>query len=67
MKEVYREILNPDHMVRVIKRDAQGISYEDGDRIICTRRISHFDRKYRKDVDATVAEIAAELRPQTKL
>ncbi len=67
MKEIYREIRNPDHTVCVIKRDANGISYEDGHRIVCTRRIVHFEKKFRKDIEATMAEIVAGFRPQTKL
>lgn len=67
MKEIYREIVNPGHTVRVIKRDTNGIFYEDGDRIVCTRRVSNFEKRYRKDVEATLAEFVAEFRPQTKL
>lgn len=67
MKEIYCEILNPDHKVRVIKRDENGISYEDGDRIICTRRVQHFEKKFRKDTEATFAEMVADFRPTVKL
>lgn len=63
MKGIYREILRPDHVVKVLKRDEDGISYEDGGRIVCTKRIKSFDQKYKIDESATVAEIAAQYQP----
>lgn len=63
MKGIYREILKPDHVVKVIKRDEEGISYEDGGRIICTKRIKSFDQKFKKDENATVAEMLGDYHP----
>ena len=60
MKGIYREILQPGHVIKVIKRDEESISYEDGGRIVCTKRIKSFDRKFRKDDAATLAEMAAD-------
>jgi hypothetical protein len=57
MKGIYREILRPDHVVKVLTRDDDGIAYEDGGRIICTRRIKSFDQKFKKDDLATLAEL----------
>ena len=57
MNGIYREIQNPLHVVRVLKRDAEGISYEDGGRIVCTKRIRSFDLKFKKDDSATIAEM----------
>jgi hypothetical protein len=59
MKGIYREILRPDHVVKVLKRDDEGIAYEDGGSIICTKRIKSFDQKFKKDDSATVAEIVS--------
>jgi hypothetical protein len=60
MKGIYREILQPGHVVKVIKRDEDGISYEDGGRIVCTKRIKSFDQKFRKDESATIAELVGD-------
>jgi hypothetical protein len=60
MKGIYREILRPDHVVRVIKRDADGISYEDGGKIVCTKRLKSFDQRFVKDEAATTAELLAD-------
>jgi hypothetical protein len=60
MKGIYREILRPDHVVKVIKRDAEGISYEDGGKIVCTKRLRSFDLKFQKDEVATTAEILSD-------
>lgn len=60
MKGIYREILQPSHVVRVLKRDEEGIAYEDGGRIICTKRIKSFDQKFIKDDSATVAELVSD-------
>jgi hypothetical protein len=60
MKGIYREILRPDHVVRVIKRDDDGISYEDGGKIICTKRFKSFDTKFQKDEAATTAALLAD-------
>jgi hypothetical protein len=62
MKGIYREILRPDHVVRVISRNDDGLSYEDGGKIICTKRIESFDKKFKKDEVATTAEILADYR-----
>lgn len=59
MKGIYREIQNPLHVVKVLKRDAEGISYEDGGKIVCTRRIRSFDLKFRKDESATIKDLVA--------
>jgi hypothetical protein len=61
MKGIYREILRPTHVVKVLSRDAEGISYEDGGRIVCTKRIKSFDQKFQKDDSATVAEMLVDL------
>lgn len=63
MKGIYREISRPDHIVKVLKWDDDGITYEDGEKIICTKRLKNFDQKFRKDESATIAELAAELVP----
>jgi hypothetical protein len=63
MKGIYREILRPDHVVKVLKRDDEGIAYEDGGRIICTKRIRSFDQKFKRDESATVAELVADFHP----
>jgi hypothetical protein len=63
MKGIYREILRPDHVVKVLKRDEEGIAYEDGGSIICTKRIKSFDQKFKKDDTATVAEFIADFQP----
>lgn len=60
MKGIYREILQPGHVVKVIKRDEDGISYEDGGRIVCTKRIRSFDQKFRKDESATIADLVSD-------
>ena len=60
MKGIYREISEPSHVVRVLKRDEEGIAYEDGGRIICTKRIKSFDQKFIKDESATVAELVSD-------
>jgi hypothetical protein len=60
MKGIYREISEPSHVVRVLKRDEEGIAYEDGGRIICTKRIKSFDQKFIKDETATVAELVSD-------
>jgi hypothetical protein len=60
MKGIYREILQPGHVVKVIKRDADGISYEDGGKIICTKRIDSFDRRFKKDDSATLADLVSD-------
>lgn len=60
MKGIYREILRPDHVVKVLKRDDDGISYEDGGKIVCTKRIKSFDQRFVKDEAATTAEILAD-------
>jgi hypothetical protein len=62
MKGIYREILRPDHVVRVINRNDDGLSYEDGGRIVCTKRIKNFDQKFKKDEVATTAEILADYK-----
>ena len=62
MKGIYREILRPDHVVRVISRDDDGLSYEDGGKIICTKRIGSFDKRFKKDEAATAAEILADYK-----
>ncbi len=67
MKGIYREILRPDHVVKVINRDAEGISYEDGDKIICTKRVKNFDQRFRKDEAATNAELLADFQPSLVL
>ena len=56
---IYREIQNPQHVVKVLKRDSEGISYEDGGRIVCTKRFQSFDLKFKKDETATIADIVA--------
>jgi hypothetical protein len=66
MKGVYREILRPDHIVKVLNRDDDGIAYEDGGRIICTRRIKSFDQKFKKDDSATLAELVSDLPIQSR-
>jgi hypothetical protein len=63
MKGIYREILRPDHVVKVLKRDDEGIAYEDGGSIICTKRIKSFDQKFKRDESATVAEIVSQYQP----
>lgn len=60
MKGIYREILRPDHVVKVLKRDDDGISYEDGGKIVCTKRIKSFDQRFVRDEAATTAEILAD-------
>lgn len=60
MKGIYREISEPNHVVRVLKRDEEGIAYEDGGKIICTKRIKSFDQKFIKDESATVAELVSD-------
>lgn len=62
MKGIYREILRPDHVVKVLSRDGDGIAYEDGGRIVCTKRIQSFDLKFKKDDSATVADIVSDLQ-----
>jgi hypothetical protein len=62
MKGIYREILRPDHVVKVLSRDGDGIAYEDGGRIVCTKRIQSFDQKFKKDDSATMAEIVSNLQ-----
>jgi hypothetical protein len=62
MKGIYREILRPDHVVKVLKRDEEGIAYEDGGNIICTKRIKSFDQKFKKDDTATVADLASDFQ-----
>jgi hypothetical protein len=62
MKGIYREILRPDHVVRVISRDDDGLSYEDGGKIICTKRLESFDKRFKKDEAATTAEILADYK-----
>jgi hypothetical protein len=62
MKGIYREILRPDHVVKVLNRDAESIAYEDGGNIICTKRIKSFDQKFKRDESATVAELASGLQ-----
>jgi hypothetical protein len=64
MKGIYREILRPDHVVKVLKYDEEGIAYEDGGKIICTKRVKSFDQKFKKDEAASVAAIAAAYNPQ---
>ena len=66
MKGIYREVLRPDHVVKVLKRDDDGIAYEDGGKIICTKRLKSFDQKFVKDDNATVAEIVADFIPAIK-
>ena len=63
MKGIYREILNPDHVVKVFKHDDDGIAYEDGGSIICTKRIKSFQQRFRKDDSATIAELVADFQP----
>ncbi len=63
MMGIYRERSKPDHVVKVIQRDDEGISYEDGGKIVCTKRIRNFDQRFKKDNSATVAEIVADFRP----
>ena len=63
MNGIYRERSKPDHIVKVIQRDAGGISYEDGGRIICTKRVRHFDLKFTKDNSATLAEMLSDFMP----
>ena len=65
MKGIYREILHPAHVVKVINRDAEGISYEDGGRIVCTKRIKSFDQKFKKDDAATVTAFLGDYHPVT--
>ena len=64
MKGIYREILRPDHVVKVLKYDEEGIAYEDGGKVICTKRVKSFDLKFKRDEAASVAAIAATLNPQ---
>jgi hypothetical protein len=64
MKGIYREILNPDHLVKVLNRSDEGIAYEDGGRIICTKRIKSFDQKFQKDESATLADILMNESPK---
>lgn len=64
MKGIYREIANPDHVVKVLNRDEESIAYEDGSKIICTKRIKSFDQKFRKDENASVAVLVSELAPE---
>jgi hypothetical protein len=64
MKGIYREIANPDHVVKVLNRDADGIAYEDGGKIVCTKRVKSFDQKFRKDDNASVAVLVSELAPE---
>ena len=66
MKGIYREVLRPDHVVKVLKRDDDGIAYEDGGKIVCTKRLKSFDQKFVKDDNATVAEIVADFIPAIK-
>ena len=63
MKGIYREILRPDHVIKVFKHDEEGIAYEDGGTIICTKRFKSFEQKYRKDESATRAEILSDYNP----
>jgi hypothetical protein len=63
MQGIYREITKPDHTIKVLKRDAESIAYEDGGRIICTKRIRSFDLKYQKDTTATVADFLSDFKP----
>lgn len=58
---IYRDVLQPDRIVKVITRDDNGISYEDRGSIVFTRRIRKFDERFRKDEAATTAAIFAEL------
>lgn len=63
MRGIYREILRPEHTVKVLNRDAESLSYEDGGRIVCTKRLRSFDQKFRKDDIATNADILAGFQP----
>jgi hypothetical protein len=63
MKGIYREILQPSHVVKVLNRDEEGIAYEDGGKIICTKRIKSFDQKFKKDDSATVADLISDYQP----
>jgi hypothetical protein len=63
MKGIYREVLRPEHVVKVLQRDEESIAYEDGGKIVCTKRIKSFDQKFVKDDNATVAEIVADFIP----
>ncbi len=57
MTGIYREILRPDHTVKLLKRDDEGITYEDGGKIICTKRIKSFDQKFQRDESASMTEL----------
>jgi hypothetical protein len=59
MKGIYRDIQHPDHVVKVINRDADSISYEDGEKIVCTKRVKSFDSRYKRDDAASVAAMAS--------
>ncbi len=63
MKGIYREIANPDHVVKVLKHDEDGIAYEDKGSIICTKRVKSFEQKFRKDDSATLADLVADFQP----
>jgi len=63
MKGIYREILKPSHVVKVLSRDEEGIAYEDGGKIICTKRIKSFDQKFKRDESATVAALVSDYQP----
>ena len=62
MKGIYREILRPDHVVKVISRNDDGLSYEDGGKIISTKHIKSFNQKFKKNEAATTAEILADYK-----
>jgi hypothetical protein len=66
MKGIYREVLRPEHVVKVLQRDEESIAYEDGGKIVCTKRLKSFDQKFVKDDNATVAEIVADYIPSIK-
>ncbi len=66
MKGIYREVSRPDHVVKVLKWDDDGITYEDGGKIVCTKRLKNFDQRFRKDESATLAEIVADFVPVIK-
>jgi hypothetical protein len=63
MKGIYREISKPEHVVKVLERNEEGITYEDGGKIVCTRRIANFDKKFQKDNSATIAEFISDFKP----
>lgn len=63
MKGIYREKERPDHTVRVLDRSGESISYEDGGKIVCTKRIKSFDQKFVRDESATLTEMVADIMP----